>query len=67
MPDSSRTVSVKCPHCGKTVLWTADNPFKPFCNEKCKLIDFGEWATEARIIPGEPLENETDDESNLFH
>ncbi len=64
---NSRPLSVKCPYCGKTVLWTADNPFRPFCNEKCKLIDLGEWAKETRLIPGDPLEIEPDDEGNLFH
>jgi endogenous inhibitor of DNA gyrase (YacG/DUF329 family) len=43
---------VKCPTCGKQVKWEADNPYKPFCCERCKLIDLGAWADENNRIPG---------------
>jgi endogenous inhibitor of DNA gyrase (YacG/DUF329 family) len=33
--------------------WSADNPFRPFCSERCKLIDFGQWATGGYRIPQE--------------
>ena len=38
----------KCPTCGKPVEWQ-DNPARPFCSERCKLIDFGRWADEATL------------------
>ncbi len=41
-----------CPHCGKKVKWE-NNPYRPFCSERCKLIDLGEWASEKYKIPGE--------------
>ncbi len=44
---------VKCPHCGKEVAWIEQESFKPFCSQRCKLIDFGEWADEKNSIPGE--------------
>jgi len=44
---------VKCPTCGKQVEWTAENKWKPFCSERCKLIDLGAWADESHRIPGE--------------
>ncbi|MEP6943147.1 MAG: DNA gyrase inhibitor YacG [Betaproteobacteria bacterium] len=38
--------TVACPQCGKPVDWTAANPFRPFCSERCKTIDLGAWAAE---------------------
>jgi endogenous inhibitor of DNA gyrase (YacG/DUF329 family) len=49
---------VKCPTCGALVRWVIDNPFRPFCSERCRLIDLGEWATGNYTIPGEPAEEE---------
>jgi hypothetical protein len=37
---------VCCPTCGKTVAWTAANPYRPFCSKRCKGIDLGAWANE---------------------
>lgn len=34
-----------CPRCGEPSVWE-DNPFRPFCSERCKLIDLGAWASE---------------------
>jgi len=45
---------VKCPTCGKEVEWSDQQPWRPFCSERCKLIDLGEWADEGHRIPGEP-------------
>tara|TARA_Y100000814_G_scaffold282606_1_gene247823 strand:+ start:1372 stop:1521 length:150 start_codon:yes stop_codon:yes gene_type:complete len=36
--------------------WNDGNKFRPFCCERCKLIDFGEWATEKHVIVGESVE-----------
>ncbi|WP_229427410.1 DNA gyrase inhibitor YacG [Methylomonas albis] len=52
---------VACPTCRKPVVWTAAEKFKPFCSERCKMIDLGDWATEAHKIPGPPLLSEDDD------
>jgi endogenous inhibitor of DNA gyrase (YacG/DUF329 family) len=41
----------KCPTCGKPVEWQ-DNPWRPFCSERCKLIDFSRWANEEYRVPG---------------
>ncbi len=35
---------VSCPSCQKKTLWSTENKFRPFCCERCKLIDLGEWA-----------------------
>jgi uncharacterized protein len=37
---------VTCPHCGKEHQWDTSNRFRPFCSERCKLIDLGKWANE---------------------
>jgi len=44
---------VDCPTCQAVVLWTRSNKYRPFCSERCKLVDLGDWATEKRIIAGE--------------
>lgn len=43
---------VKCPECGQLVEWDENNPYRPFCSERCKLVDLGEWASGNRFIPG---------------
>jgi len=45
-----------CPICGKEVTWEG-NKWRPFCSERCKLIDLGEWATEKYGVPGEEAED----------
>lgn len=47
--------TVKCPTCGKAVPWGPQSPWRPFCSERCKLIDLGEWAAEGHRIPGEEV------------
>ena len=58
------TRKVKCPTCGKQLEWSENNPWRPFCSERCKLVDLGEWASEGHRIPGpphRPLDEENDD------
>ena len=42
---------VVCPTCGKQIEWRPENTWKPFCSERCKLIDLGAWATENYRLP----------------
>ena len=42
---------VNCPRCGKGLAWEAANRFRPFCSERCKMIDLGAWASESYRIP----------------
>jgi endogenous inhibitor of DNA gyrase (YacG/DUF329 family) len=44
---------VICPVCGKETAWSADNRYRPFCSERCKMIDLGQWANEGYRIPEE--------------
>lgn len=43
--------TVKCPTCGAAVEWGPQSPFRPFCSERCRMIDFGAWASESYRIP----------------
>ncbi len=44
---------VACPHCGTSIEWNQANRFRPFCSERCKMIDLGAWATERYRVPVE--------------
>jgi endogenous inhibitor of DNA gyrase (YacG/DUF329 family) len=46
---------VKCPRCGAPVNFK-ENEFRPFCSERCKLLDFGAWADEEYNLPAESSE-----------
>ena len=47
-------MKVECPTCGKKTEYVPENRWRPFCSERCKLIDLGEWASEGYQIPTEP-------------
>ena len=52
--------TVKCPTCKTDVVWSSEAEFRPFCSNRCKLIDLGEWADEGHKISqpvqgGQPL------------
>ena len=42
---------VNCPQCGKPVRWDPSNRLRPFCSERCRLLDLGDWASENYRIP----------------
>lgn len=63
---ADKPLIVKCPVCAAAVKWVAEQPFRPFCSERCKMIDFGDWATEAHSIPGSPVFEESDGDDNSF-
>jgi len=48
----------RCPHCGSSTRLDAANRWRPFCSERCKLLDLGEWFSGRRAIPGEPVPEE---------
>jgi endogenous inhibitor of DNA gyrase (YacG/DUF329 family) len=43
--------TVACPSCGKTVRWEPASRYRPFCSERCKTLDLGDWAAERFQIP----------------
>ena len=53
---------VACPRCGNAVPWTPASRWRPFCSERCKVIDLGDWAAERFRIPAaEPPDPAADD------
>ena len=57
-----RTVS--CPRCGAPVEWGPASPFRPFCSERCKMIDLGAWATEKYKVSSADDKREPDSGRN---
>lgn len=51
---------VPCPMCGAGVPWTPESKWRPFCSERCKLIDLGQWAAEKYRVPGEAQDPDED-------
>ncbi|GLS82253.1 DNA gyrase inhibitor YacG [Paraferrimonas haliotis] len=67
------TITVNCPHCKTPVEWGEQSPFRPFCSDRCRLIDLGQWADESHVIPGQtnpngdlPDEFDLSDETGFF-
>jgi endogenous inhibitor of DNA gyrase (YacG/DUF329 family) len=50
---------VKCPTCRRETDWST-SPFRPFCSERCRLIDLGAWLSEQRAIPSDAPAQETE-------
>jgi hypothetical protein len=48
----------RCPSCGRQYPANEANPHRPFCSERCQLIDLGDWLTEKHRIKGEELPTE---------
>ena len=49
---------IRCPTCHRELDW-ADAPLRPFCSERCRLIDLGAWLTEHHAIAGESVPAES--------
>lgn len=57
-----------CPQCGEPVDIRQKLPWRPFCSERCRLIDLGAWFSEENSIPGEPVDlPDNDDEDQNPH
>jgi len=55
---------ISCPRCGTETFWQ-DNPTRPFCSEKCRLIDLGRWSNEEYSISGEKKPQPVDEEAEF--
>ena len=53
--------SMRCPICGKEVK--LEDPFMPFCSDRCRILDLGNWASEKYVIPGPPIDSSQDEET----
>lgn len=49
----TEVTTVKCPTCQKLVIWNEESKCRPFCSQRCRLIDLGEWAQEKYTVAAE--------------
>jgi len=54
----NKPTTVTCPTCSAPVEWGPKSPSRPFCSERCKLIDLGAWAAEEHAIAGDLVDDE---------
>ncbi|MCG7927982.1 MAG: DNA gyrase inhibitor YacG [Candidatus Thiodiazotropha taylori] len=59
--EKTAPTTVPCPNCGKPVLWQESSKWKPFCSERCRLIDLGDWLDENHKI-SEPINGQFEEE-----
>lgn len=55
MTEPKAPTRVACPTCGKDVPWNEASTFRPFCSDRCRMIDLGEWFGEEKRIAGKPV------------
>ncbi len=53
---STQKIIIKCPQCKKEVEYSLQNKNRPFCSDRCKLIDLGAWAEEKYAVPVEDIQ-----------
>ena len=54
----------RCPSCGRPYEPVPNAPYRPFCSERCQLIDLGEWLSENHRIKGDELSVDTQSEDD---
>lgn len=52
-----KQLTVDCPRCKKKFNYYSSE-FRPFCSEKCRLIDLGQWLNESYTVPVQKLSQE---------
>lgn len=55
---------VPCPRCGQPAVFSPENKWRPFCSERCKLVDLGAWASERYRVPAEDPKPGDEDGNN---
>ena len=61
---------IRCPACGGKSRYAADNPYRPFCSERCRNLDLGAWASESYRVanpPGGPDEDASGERPEAKH
>jgi endogenous inhibitor of DNA gyrase (YacG/DUF329 family) len=56
--------TVPCPRCGAQAPYSPENRWRPFCSERCRVIDLGAWASESYRVPVSPGADEEPDETD---
>ncbi len=65
--DRSPTIrTVRCPACGGASRYAVDNPWRPFCSERCKNMDFGAWSSEQYRVATPPTAGDESDEPSVL-
>jgi hypothetical protein len=59
-PSSPSRRIVTCPTCGGDSVYAPQNPFRPFCSERCKNVDLGAWASESYRVGAPPSSEDAD-------
>jgi endogenous inhibitor of DNA gyrase (YacG/DUF329 family) len=59
MSNQAKPREIKCPQCGKLTAFSSENPYRPFCSERCKTNDLGAWADESYRIPVVPSSSDS--------
>ncbi|WP_366949783.1 DNA gyrase inhibitor YacG [Immundisolibacter sp.] len=44
-------MNLPCPTCQRPAVWSPENPYRPFCSERCKLADLGSWLNGDYRLP----------------
>lgn len=52
---------VPCPTCRRPSLFAPENPWRPFCSERCRGVDLGAWASEGYRIAASTPPDDGDD------
>ena len=52
---------VPCPTCSRPALFSPENPWRPFCSERCRGVDLGAWANEQYRVASPPVQEDDDD------
>jgi endogenous inhibitor of DNA gyrase (YacG/DUF329 family) len=60
---NKRELVVNCPQCDRLLAWDPHNAYRPFCSERCKLIDLGQWASGNYRVPADADQSSDDSEA----
>lgn len=63
LPSGPLNRGPRCPQCGGVTTLDSSNPARPFCSERCKLLDLGAWFSGRYAIPApaDDAESEPDE------
>ena len=53
-----------CPTCKQPAALTKENRYRPFCSERCQLLDLGQWFDGAYVVPGDTIEDPVKEKSD---
>ena len=56
--------TVPCPRCGGPSAYAPENKWRPFCSERCKIIDLGAWAAESYRVSSDDQQPPSEETSS---